>query len=65
MLKLIGTVPNSKEYGISVNYLLQEFNVNSSTYYYKTTSKQYINVLPKKSNVKPLGFCYTLSGKKT
>lgn len=52
-----------KQYGISIYYLLSEFNLNPSSYYYKTRFS--LEVGNKKSRVvKPRGFCYTITGEK-
>jgi hypothetical protein len=55
-----------REYGVSLSYLFEEFNVNSSSYYYKTRLFLDTGSLSKKkhSNSKYRGFCYTVNGDK-
>ncbi|MGY4687680.1 IS3 family transposase [Petrotoga sp. DB-2] len=55
-----------REYGVSLSYLFEEFNVNSSSYYYKTRLFLETSSLSKKkhSNSKTRGFCYTVNGNK-
>ncbi|WP_123821327.1 MULTISPECIES: IS3 family transposase [unclassified Petrotoga] len=55
-----------REYGVSLSYLFEEFNVNSSTYHYKTRFFLDTSSLSKKkhTNSKTRGFCYTVNGDK-
>jgi len=55
-----------REYGVSLYYLFEEFNVNPSSYYYKTRFFLDTSTLSKSkcTNSRIPGFCYTVNGEK-